>query len=53
MIGPEEFVYALSKDFGGRREGEVIQMSANNIGHYSDWFNRLTLLVATDVCKVT
>lgn len=49
MIGPEEFVQAFAK------EKNVDTMSpdvwkTNNIDSYVQWFNRLSYLVATEIC---
>ncbi|CAL8293833.1 ras-GEF domain-containing family member 1B-A [Gadus morhua] len=43
-IGPEEFIQALDQ----KRQLDSNQPS--NLGAYVDWFNRLSYLVATDIC---
>lgn len=54
MIGPEEFVYAFMKD-SKPLNGHVTSLSefrkTQNIEHYADWFNRLSRLVASEICK--
>jgi hypothetical protein len=56
MIGPEEFVYSLLKeaitDSDASTTSVAVKPKTSNIQHYVDWFNRLTLLVATDIAKV-
>lgn len=47
MIGPDEIVYAVMDDDARK----VCGGRMNNIGHYIDWFNRLTYLTATEILR--
>uniref|UniRef100_A0A8C6P1L8 RasGEF domain family member 1B n=1 Tax=Nothobranchius furzeri TaxID=105023 RepID=A0A8C6P1L8_NOTFU len=51
-IGPEEFVQAfVHKDpLDNEKNCFSDHKKANNLGAYVDWFNRLSYLVATEIC---
>uniref|UniRef100_A0A914VWJ8 Uncharacterized protein n=1 Tax=Plectus sambesii TaxID=2011161 RepID=A0A914VWJ8_9BILA len=56
MIGPEEFVTTLTNDHINidgdlMKAAQQPKSSSNNIGHYVDWFNHVTYLVGTEVCR--
>ncbi|VDP37601.1 unnamed protein product [Soboliphyme baturini] len=55
MIGPEEFVYyCLAKKPCPQvsKENTCQRRVTHNIDHYLEWCNRLTYLVATEICRV-
>lgn len=61
-IGPEEFVQAFAKDnpnFNGTTSTTTATTTLNdmkktkNLESYVQWFNRLSYLVATEICKYT
>ncbi|XP_014675863.1 PREDICTED: ras-GEF domain-containing family member 1B-A-like, partial [Priapulus caudatus] len=47
-LGPEEFVQAFAED---SKCAEITEMKkTKNLEYYAKWFNRLSYLVATDIC---
>ncbi|XP_074648600.1 ras-GEF domain-containing family member 1B-like [Tubulanus polymorphus] len=48
-IGPEEFVQAFSKDTEIETSVQDLKKT-KNLEEYVDWFNRLSYLVATEIC---
>ena len=51
-IGPEEFVQAFAKEHPGVDPNCKEAKKTRNLELYVAWFNRLSYLVATEVCKV-
>ena len=52
-IGPEEFVQAFAKENPNLGTSFKDMKKTRNLESYVSWFNRLSYLVATDVCKVS
>ncbi|KAK6633846.1 hypothetical protein RUM44_004453 [Polyplax serrata] len=50
-IGPEEFVQAFAKENPNLGTSFKDMKKTRNLESYVSWFNRLSYLVATDVCK--
>jgi len=53
FIGPEEFVQAFAKDSPHIDSSFKDMKKTKNLESYVHWFNRLSYLVASEVCKVT
>ncbi|XP_017768052.1 PREDICTED: ras-GEF domain-containing family member 1B-like isoform X2 [Nicrophorus vespilloides] len=51
FIGPEEFVQAFAKDNLHLETSFIDMKKTHNLEQYVQWFNRLSYLVATQVCK--
>ena len=51
-IGPEEFVQAFAKDTDKDTLFKDMKKT-NNLEAYVQWFNRLSYLVATEICMVS
>lgn len=52
-IGPEEFVQAFAKENPNLETSFKDMKKTRNLESYVSWFNRLSYLVATEVCKVS
>lgn len=52
-IGPEEFVQAFAKDNPHLETSFKDLKKTHNLEQYVQWFNRLSYLVATQVCRVS
>lgn len=53
FIGPEEFVQAFAKDSPHIDSSFKDMKKTKNLESYVHWFNRLSYLVATEICKVS
>lgn len=53
FIGPEEFVQAFAKENLHLETSFKDMKKTHNLEQYVQWFNRLSYLVATQVCKVS
>lgn len=52
FIGPEEFVQAFAKDSPHIDSSFKDMKKTKNLESYVHWFNRLSYLVASEICKV-
>ncbi|KAJ0015473.1 hypothetical protein NQD34_009093 [Periophthalmus magnuspinnatus] len=51
FIGPEEFIQTFAmKDPLENQKGFFLKRKTNNLEAYVNWFNRLSYLVATEIC---
>jgi len=53
FIGPEEFVQAFAKDSPHVDSSFKDMKKTKNLESYVHWFNRLSYLVASEICKVS
>lgn len=53
FIGPEEFVQAFAKDSPHIDSSFKDMKKTKNLESYVHWFNRLSYLVASEICKVS
>ncbi|CAM9734977.1 unnamed protein product [Lampetra fluviatilis] len=49
-IGPEEFMQAIMAATSSSKQADGEEVSSPPLEVYVDWFNRLTYLVATEIC---
>ena len=54
QIGPEEFVQAFAKEEKTSKKTVFCDMKrTSNLEAYVQWFNRLSYLVASEICSVS
>ena len=54
QIGPEEFVQAFAKEERASKKAIFCDMKrTSNLEAYVQWFNRLSYLVASEICSVS
>lgn len=53
QIGPEEFVQAFAKEDNSKIPVFRDMKKTHNLEAYVQWFNRLSYLVASEICSVS
>lgn len=53
FIGPEEFVQTFAQENEACETNLANAKKTKNLEAYIDWFNRLSYLVGSEICKVS